>query len=251
MLVKTEVAGGVAQLTLDAPPLNILTREVLGEVRGALADLATRPDLRVLILKASGPNFSAGASVEEHLPDVVDEMLPEFMDTIRAVHHFPLPTICAIRGRCMGGGLELALACDLLIAADDALLGVPEIRLGVLPPAACGQLPARGSPGLAAEMIYTGAPIDAETAVQAGLLRRAVSDAHLDAAALEISAAIAVHSAAALRRAKRSLLASQDALDEAMTRASRIYLDDLMTTEDAKEGLRSFMEKRPPHWSHA
>lgn len=247
-LVRWSVADGVARVTLDDPPLNILSQAMLAQLRDALAELATVQDLRVLVLGAEGPHFSAGASVEEHLPPAFEAMIPEFMVTVEAVARFPLPVVAAVRGRCLGGGFEVAAAADIVLVSEDAMLGVPEIHLGVFPPAACAALPRMVGPATAAELIFTGDPLDAHRAEAAGLAR--VAEGDLDDAAADLARRIARHSGAALRAAKAALLAGRND-GPAMDRAARIYIDELMTTRDAVEGLTSFLEKRKPEWSHS
>lgn len=249
--MSVEVRDGIAHMVLDSPPLNVLTRAVLADLRAALERRAQDRSLRVLLMSAEGEHFSAGASVEEHLPGEVEEMIPEFMETIRAVEAFPVPVIFAVRGRCLGGALELVLAGDMVLAAEGALFGVPEIRLGVLPPAACVQLPRLVPPGVAAELIYTGVPIDARRARDAGLVLRVVPPGDLLEEAEALARTVAEKSAAALRQAKRALRAGRGDDEPRMAAVTRIYLDDLMATSDAAEGLASFMEKRKPHWSHS
>lgn len=254
MPVKVEVRDGTGQVTLDAPPLNILTRSLMAELRGVLDELARDTTLRVVVLGAEGKHFSAGASVEEHLPGEVEEMIPEFMATVAALRDFPAPVVVAVHGRCLGGALELALAGDLVVAGEGSLLGVPEIALGVFPPAACVQLPRLAGPAVAAELVLTGAPMDASTAFRAGLVRRVVPDERVMEEALSLAGTMARHSAAALRVAKRALREGSDAAGSALhadAAVTRLYLDDLMRTADAREGLRSFVEKRTPQWSHS
>ncbi|MEN8374379.1 MAG: enoyl-CoA hydratase/isomerase family protein [Gemmatimonadota bacterium] len=251
MPIDVKTHEGIAHVVLSDPPLNILTRALLSDLRRALTELSADGTLRVLLLRAEGKHFSSGASVEEHLPGTVERMIPEFMQTIGAVRDFPVPTICAVQGRCLGGALELALAADLVIAADNASFGVPEISLGVIPPAACVQLPRMVPPGVAAELVFTGRPIDARSAVAVGLVTHVVEVDSLHDAAMRLAHAISAHSAAALRSAKEALRAGAEAVDRTMTEASRIYLEDLMRTTDAAEGLLSFMEKRQPHWTHS
>jgi len=251
MPIDVTVRGGIASAVLSDPPLNILTQSLLSDLRGVLRKLAEDSSLRVLLLRAEGKHFSAGASVEEHLPGVVEQMIPEFMETIEALHHFPVPVVCAVQGRCLGGALELVLATDLVLAGESARLGVPEIGLGVFPPAACVQLPRLVPPGVAAELLFTGGPIDAARAQAAGLVLRVVADDELQAEATRLAESIAVHSAAALRATKKALRVGMGAVDRRMSEASRIYLEDLMKTADANEGLQSFMEKRKPQWTHS
>ena len=139
MTVTTAVESGIATVTLDHPPLNILTRAVLGELREAMKQLAAEPGLRVVRLIAKGKNFSAGADVGEHLPPQYAEMIPEFAETITAVASFPLPVIAGARGRCLGGGFELAQAADVIVAGEASSFGQPEILLGLAVPGATRQ----------------------------------------------------------------------------------------------------------------
>ncbi len=245
--------AAIAVITLDSPPLNILTRDVLAGVRRELAALATRPGVRALLLRAEGKHFSAGASVEEHLPPACDAMIEEFGETVLALHEFPLPVVAAVRGRCLGGAFELVQAADVVLAADDAVFGQPEIALGVFPPAACALLPRLAGAALAAELIFAGETLTAEEARATGLVRRVVPGADLEDSARGLARQIARHSGAALRLAKKALRAAAAAPGEqpaaGVRRASRIYLDELMRTGDALEGLRAFVEKRRPEWS--
>lgn len=250
MTVHATVEDGVARVVLDAPPLNILTREVLSGLRARLAELAGEPSLRVVLLGAEGSHFSAGASVEEHLPPEHEAMIPEFVETVEGLYDFPLPVVVAVRGRCLGGAFELVQACDVVVAAADALFGLPEIQLGVFPPAACALLPRRVSPSWAAELVFTGDPVDARSAARAGLVSRVVPGPRLDSETEELAARIARHSGAALRCAKRALRTATGDPGPGMARAADVYTRDLMTTADAREGLGAFVEKRKPEWSH-
>jgi len=251
MAVETKLENGIGTLTLNNPPVNILTREVMGALRDELAKLAEEPTLRVLVLMAEGKHFSVGADVGEHMPPEFEEMIPEFIDTIAAIDAFPLPVIAAVRGRCLGGGFELIQPVDLVVAGEGATFGQPEILLGVLPPAACALLEELSSPGLAAEIVFTGDSITAQQAFEAGLVRRVVPDEDVEGEALELAGRIARHSAAALRSAKRALCAGSAARRaDALRQAGEVYVGELMQTEDAVEGLSSFLEKRKPEWKH-
>src|SRR5512141_1210232 len=129
--VTLQIANGVARIIIDAPPLNILTRDVLRRFRAALRDADADATVRVLLLSARGKHFSAGASVEEHLPPVFEPMLTEFGEPIVELDSFRLPVVAVVQGRCLGGAFELVQAADLIVAADNALFGQPEIELGV------------------------------------------------------------------------------------------------------------------------
>ena len=249
--VRVSVASGVARLHLEHPPLNILTRHVLADLRTALRDLSHDTALRVAMLTAEGPHFSAGADVREHLPPHDAALIPEFLDTVAALEAFPVPVIAGVRGQCLGAGFELVQAVDLIVAGEGATFGQPEIRLGVIPPAACVLLPQKVPAALARWVVYSGDPITARAAEQAGLVTRVVPDGAVVDAAADLAARIGRHSAAALRLAKRAFRqAAADTSAGALRGAGDLYLRELMATADAVEGLRAFVEKRSPAWSH-
>lgn len=251
MTVRTSVEAGIATVTLDHPPLNILTRSVLAELRETLARLAAVTDLRVLVLVAEGKHFSVGADVAEHLPPEDRELIPEFVATVEAIAAFPQPVIAAVQGRCLGGGFELAQAADMIVAAESASFGQPEIVLGVTAPAACVLLPRRTHPGLAAELLYTGDPIPAARAFAAGLVLSVVPDERLPDEALALAARIARHSATSLRYTKRTVRDGDGrSRGVALHSAAEAYTDLVMRTTDAYEGLVAFLDKRPPKWMH-
>jgi cyclohexa-1,5-dienecarbonyl-CoA hydratase len=250
MSVHASVEEGLGRIVLDHPPLNILTRDVLASVRVELDRMAAIPDLRVLLLASRGKHFSAGADVGEHLPPMYRELIPEFMETVGDIVTFPLPVVAAVQGRCLGGGFELAMGADLIVAAESASFGQPEIMLGVLPPAACALLPRLISPGLAAEIVLGGESLDAREAERAGLVHRVVPDGELDDATTDLARRMSSHSAAALRVGKQMLLGDPAAVRQALARAGAQYVDELMETEDAVEGLQAFLQKRRPEWSH-
>ena len=251
MAWTTSTEQGVATLTLDHPPLNILTRAVLAELTAALRQLAADPEVRVVRLVAAGKHFSAGADVAEHLPPLHEQLIPEFADAIEALAAFPLPVIAGVRGRCLGGGFELAQAADVIVAGEGATFGQPEILLGVTAPAACVLLPRRSSYGFAAELLFTGDAVPAARALAAGLVQAVVPDEQVEEAALALARRCARHSAVALRETKRTLHeAATRPRGEALRHAATRYVQDLMRSEDAGAGLRAFVEKRPAAWRH-
>lgn len=250
-LKRTKVESGVVTLTLDHPPLNILTRALMAELRDALADLADEKELRCLLLTAEGRHFSAGADVGEHLPPQHRDLIPEVVDTVEALASFPLPVVAAVRGRCLGGGFELVQGCDIVVAGEGALFGQPEIALAVTAPVACVLLPRRTGYGMAAELLFTGSPIDAARARSAGLVQRVMPDDKVEEHARSLARAIARHSAAALRDTKRTLrVTASRPRHDALRTAGEIYVEDLMGREDPIEGLGAFLEKREPVWRH-
>ena len=249
--VTTATSDGVGRLVVNNPPLNILTRAVLGELREGLHALEADAELRVVLLTAQGKHFSAGADVGEHLPPHYQDLIPEFIDTVRALHAFPLPIVVGVRGRCLGAGFEIATVGDIVVAGEGASFGQPEIMLGVLPPAACAVLPELCPWGVAADLVLTGDSIDAREAHRVGIVRAVVADEMVDEAAMEFAKRIARHSAAALRLAKRALRSGRSPrLEGALDAAGALYVDELMQTADALEGLQAFVDKRRPTWRH-
>lgn len=249
MSVKASAEGGVGRIVLDHPPLNILTRAVLTDLRQSLAGLREDASLRVVLLSGAGKHFSAGADVGEHLPPHHTALIPEFLETVSEIEAFPLPVVAAVHGRCLGGGFELVQAADLIVAAEGASFGQPEIRLGVIAPAACALLPLRGVPSAAAEPLFTGDALDAAEALRRGWVSRIVPDEQLQSAATDLCRRIARNSPAALRLTKKALRDGRAGASDALERAGRIYLEEVMATADAVEGLSSFMEKREPQWT--
>jgi cyclohexa-1,5-dienecarbonyl-CoA hydratase len=203
-----------------------------------------------VVLDAEGPHFSFGASVEEHLPAKCAEMLADFHALLQAMLDFPAPVLVAVRGQCLGGGLELASAGTLIFAAPDAKFGQPEINIGVIAPAASCLLPARIGVGRADELLLSGRSLDAPEAARFGLVAF-VADNPEEAALAWFERHLAAKSAAAIRFAHE---ASRSELAENFRRRigalERLYLDGVMATRDALEGLNAFLEKRAANWEH-
>jgi len=243
--------GEVVRVALAAPKANVLDLAMMEALNAALQDLKNRPELRVLILTSEGPHFSFGASVQEHLPEKVGTMLARLRGLLGQFLDLPLVTIAAVHGQCLGGGFELVLACDFIIAEEGAAFACPEIKLAVFPPAAAVLLPVRIGASRAAELVLTGAAWTASQAAAAGLVVRTAPAGQLETT---VDAWIRDHfrprSAAALRHAVRATrLPLQRALHEDLPQLERIYLEDLMAEPDALEGLRAFLEKRLPSWA--
>jgi cyclohexa-1,5-dienecarbonyl-CoA hydratase len=245
--VRTE--ANAYRITLSDPPLHILDITLLEELRDALA--AIQPDRHCLILDAQGDKaFSAGASVQDHLGDRVVTMLERFHDCFRILARLDLVTVALVRGAALGGGCELALACDFVLASERAKFGQPEINLGVFPPVAAYQLSRQIAPRRGLELLLTGDPIDAATAERLGLVNAVFPPAEFDAMAEEWLARIYRQSASSVRYAKRAFRLAQAAdFDERLGAVERLYLEELMQTGDANEGLNAFIEKRKPVWS--
>jgi cyclohexa-1,5-dienecarbonyl-CoA hydratase len=242
--------GQVARVALAAPKANIVDQAMMTALAAAFDDLRNRTQLKVMILTAEGPHFSFGASVQEHLPEHVRTMLPRFSGLLGQLLEVPAVTVAAVRGQCLGGGFELALACDFIVGEEGAQFACPEIKLAVFPPAAAVLLPARVGASRAAELVLTGTAWNTAQAAAAGLIVRIAPQGQLEAAVETwIRDHFLARSPVALRygvRAARLLV--QRALREDLPQLERMYLDELMAESDAVEGLRAFMEKREPHW---
>jgi cyclohexa-1,5-dienecarbonyl-CoA hydratase len=237
------------RITLDDPPLNILDIEMLEALRGAIANV--KPDRHALILDAAGDKaFSAGASVHDHLGDRVVTMLDRFHDCFRFLQKLDLVTVALVRGAALGGGCELAMACDFVLASDRAKFGQPEINLGVFPPVAAYQLSRIAPPRRGLELLLTGDTVDAATAATLGLVNAVFPAAEFEPRANEWLQRLWRQSASSLRFAKKAFRLAQSAdFDERLAAVERLYLEELMKTSDANEGLHAFVEKRKPAWS--
>jgi cyclohexa-1,5-dienecarbonyl-CoA hydratase len=237
------------RITLTDPPLNILDIAMLEELREALSKVEN--DRHALIIDAEGEKaFSAGASVQDHIGDRVRTMLSAFHDCFRILARLDLVTVALVRGVALGGGCELAMGCDFVLASDRARFGQPEIALGVFPPVAAYQLSRQTSPRAGLELLLSGDPIDAHTAERLGLVNAVFPAAEFSARADEWMKRLLRHSASSVRLAKKAMrLAQADDFAERLERVEHLYLDELMKTSDANEGLAAFVEKRKPMWS--
>lgn len=237
------------RITLDDPPLHILDISLLEELRDAIAGVAN--DRHCLIIESSGGKaFSAGASVQDHIGDRVVTMLRNFHDCFRALARLDLTTVARVRGAALGGGCELALACDFVLASERARFGQPEIHLGVFPPVAAYQLSRQVAPRRGLELLLTGEPVDAQTAERLGLVNAVFPDAEFDARCDEWLQRLYRQSASSIRFAKKAFrLAQAEDFEERLARVERLYLEELMKTRDANEGLNAFVEKRKPVWT--
>src|SRR6266536_1279482 len=250
---RIERDGALLRLTLARPKANLVDSAMIAALHGALVAYRGSNEtsgLRGVLLDAEGPHFSFGASVEEHLPDRCAAMLASLHALILAMLEFPAPILVAVRGQCLGGGLEVALAGGPIFAAPDAQLGQPEMKLGVFAPAASCLLPYRVNQPAAEDLLFSGRSIGGEEAKAIGLVQ--VTAADPEAAALAyFDAYLAPKSAAALACA---LTAARGALiadvRHRLAALERLYLDTLMNTRDANEGLAAFLAKRQPQWEH-
>jgi cyclohexa-1,5-dienecarbonyl-CoA hydratase len=246
-----ERGGAWLRVVLDRPPGNLLSREMVRSLADALE--AAGPRRKWITFEGAGGEFSFGAMVQEHLPGPMEQVLQETHALLRRVLALDAPSAALVRGRCLGGGFELALACDMILAGERASLGLPEIALAAFPPGAAALLPVRAGASVAASAILTGAARSAEAWRRAGLVEAVAPDAALiDMAGQWFDAHLATRSAIALSAAARaSRLALRAVAEPALAAAEKLYLDRVLTTRDAAEGVQAFVEKRPPEWSDA
>lgn len=241
--------GGIGRLVLDRPPVNVLNLDTMVALQSAIAEAAADPRLKLLSVSGAGRAFSAGVDVADHTADRVGRMLELFHGAIRQLMALEAPVVALVHGAALGGGCELALACDMIFARDDLKLGQPEIQLAVFPPVAAALLPRLIGRQRALDLILSGRTIGAAEALRMGLVSRIFSTADFDAGSEAALIEIASRSGPALRLAKRAVLDGADlAFDPALTRAEHLYLHDLMPLADVHEGLAAFMEKRAPVW---
>ena len=248
--VAVERDGALLRLTLARPKANIVDAAMIGALSAALARHETGRAIRAVLLDAEGPHFSFGASVEEHLPASCAAMLAALHALVVAMIEFPAPILVAVRGQCLGGGLEVAMAGSMIFAAPDAQLGQPEMKLGVFAPAASVLLPYRVNAAVAEDLLLSGRSVDATEARGMGLVHT-VADDPAAAALAWFDAHLAAKSAASVRYALRAArLARIEAIRTGLAAVEKLYLQGLMNTRDANEGLTAFLARRPPVWEH-
>ncbi|MEQ1566364.1 MAG: enoyl-CoA hydratase/isomerase family protein [Myxococcota bacterium] len=249
--VGTERDGAVVRLTLARPKGNVLDAEMVGALRGAIGQILPEGPVKLVVVDHDGPHFSFGASVEEHLPGRVARMLHDFHRMFRDLEGLGIPTAAVVRGQCLGGGLELAIACGRVFVHPDSKLGLPEVKLGVFPPLGAVLLPFRVRMADAVELVLSGATVDGRSAVGLGLADE-VADDPWAACLAWFDQRLAAHSATAVRAAWRAVRRPvARALGEELAAVENLYLEDLMHHRDPVEGLRAFVEGRPPVWEHA
>lgn len=244
-----ETHGHIARITLARPPLNVIDFPMMDQLLDALKQLEQRKEISAVVLQGEGKNFSAGVDVAVHTPDQIQTMLQKFHGVILALAKFSKITIAEVRGACLGGGAELAMICDLCFTTPDAKWGFPEITLGCYPPVACTALAALVGQKHAADLIFTGRTFSGDAAASWGLANEALADDRIGQAVQSRLDLLRKLSPAALGLAKKAFYAWDSMhLDKGLARAEKIYLEELMQTEDAQEGIQAWMEKRKPEW---
>jgi len=248
--LTVEITSRVARVILRHPPVNVIDLPMMEELALVLEEIESRSDVSVIVLSGEGRTFSAGVDVAAHAPDKVEEMLFKFHAVIRTLVTSSKVTVAVVHGHCLGGGAELAMVCDVVYAAASSQWGFPEIKLACYPPVACAALAALVGQKRAAELILTGRTMTGAEAAEMGLATRAVLDDELASVVHNTVLELLRLSPKALAITKKAVYA-WDAMhfDKGLARAEKIYLDELMKTADAHEGIRAFMEKREPKWA--
>lgn len=254
-LIKCEKLfdGAVLKIVLNSPKANILEAAMLGEISCALEGLLREKDVKLVIFEGAGKHFSFGASVPEHTKDKAAMMLKAFHAVFYFLAKSAVPTMAIVRGQCLGGGMELALFCNFIVADSTAMFGQPEIVLGVFPPLASVMLPRKVGQSHADDLALTGRSIDASEAYRIGLVNILAAEGQdaWDVATQWIEKHIIPKSALSLRignEAVRKVFFR--ALLEDLPSMEGLYLKDLMESNDANEGIQAFLEKRKPEWKN-
>ena len=249
--IVCETRDGVARITLNRPPLNVMNIAMMEEINAALEGLTSDDDVKLLIFDHDGKVFSAGVDVKDHTADKVGKMIEVFHRIFRLLNSLRLPTLAVVDGAAMGGGCELATFCDLVVASERAKFGQPEIQVGVFPPLAAVVLPHLVGRNRTLELLLTGDVIDAREAARIGLINRVFPTEDFHEKVDELIAKLTSTSPLVSRLTKQAV---DDSLylsvDEGISKVEDLYLGELMRTEDAFEGLNAFMEKRKPQWKN-
>jgi enoyl-CoA hydratase len=248
-LVRREQRGAVALVTIDHPPVNVLSAAVLNDLSERLSEVEGEPAARVVVLQGAAPKaFAAGANIREMAPMGPAEAHVHGgrgQAVTTQIEALPLPVIAAVHGSCLGGGTEIALACDFIVASDDAVFGQPEINLGVMPGwGGTQRLPGRIGAARAREWIYLGHPIPASRAFEQGLVHEVVPRAELDAAAFRLATQLSGKSALGLAAAKYAISrAVHPALAQGLSFELSMW-QQLFGTPDQRAGMAAFLEKK-------
>lgn len=247
--IRAEVRdGGIATIVLNREPLNVLNIAMMKEINQALQGFA-REQIKLLVIRAEGKSFSSGVDVGEHMGDMATTMIETFHEMFHNMDRLEVPSIAVLNGAALGGGCELAVYCDMVIASEKAKIGQPEIQVGVFPPVAALLFPRIMGRKKAMELILSGDVVKAEEAKELGLVNHVVAHDSLEEEAEKFISKFAQKSGVVLKLSKKATLAGiQQEQDQVLNQIEDIYLYELMRTEDAHEGLQAFMDKRNPQW---
>jgi cyclohexa-1,5-dienecarbonyl-CoA hydratase len=245
------IEAPIATIVLAHPPVNVIDIPMMEELTTVLADVEKRDDVCAILFRGEGKAFSAGVDISAHTPELIEEMLTKFHGVIRMIAKSEKITLAQVQGNCRGGGAELALMCDIVYTDIDATWGFPEIKLACYPPVACAALASVIGQKRAAELVFTGENFTGRDAMLIGLATACGPAEEMQEYTQTTLDRLSQLSGAALKMAKRAFY-GWDAmhLDKGLARAEKIYLEELMKTEDVREGVRAWSEKRPPKWKN-
>jgi len=249
--LKIEIADRVAQVTFARPKHNVFNIEMMNEFNAVLEELGNDNDLKCMVLLGEGKSWCAGVDVGDHKPDMVHDMIATFNRSFELINAIEVPLIAAVHGACLGGGMEYAIACDMVIAGKSAKFGQPEVKLGFLPPYAAIRLPQLVGPAKAIEVCTTGRVYSADEARSIGFVTQVVDDDRFTEALDQLISEIKTNSPLIVRLNKRAVRENLG-LDfkTSVQQVSDLFLNTLMKTEDTLEGIKSFEEKRRPEWKN-
>jgi len=249
--LKVETADGVARITLARPKHNVLNIDMMNELNTELAALLDNQGLKCVLLLGEGPSWCAGVEVADHKPEMVDDMIATFSRIFELLDQLEVPVIAGVHGACLGGGMELAIACDIVVASEKALFGQPEIKLGFFPPYAAVRLPALVGPARAIEICTTGKRYSAAEAKDMGMAAYCVAETDFENALAGLVKEISHCSPLVIRLNKRAVKQNVGKpFADAMAGANDLFLNTLIKTGDTLEGIASFEEKRRPVWKN-
>jgi cyclohexa-1,5-dienecarbonyl-CoA hydratase len=247
--IRFETTASVAHITLNFPPYNVLTVPLMNELAEAIESLDGRNDLKCILLDSSQRMFSAGISLEDSKPGRIFQTLDAFTRVFQASSELAKPLVVVVNGVAVGAGSELVAFGDVVIATPLARFAQPEVRMGSFPPFAAIMLPQVIGPKRAYELILTGEAMTAEEARLLGFVNRVVEEKDLEATVNEVLARITQFSSPVLEMAKRVIMTTAGLpMEQAIRKSQNIYLNELMSLEDTKEGLQAVIEKRKPVW---
>jgi enoyl-CoA hydratase/carnithine racemase len=249
--VRVEARDGCAWVVLDRPPLNLIVPEMIAELAAAFAELAHDRRVRAAVVTGAGKAMTAGMQLQflrELIPARAKAFIASLHEAIRAVHEAPFPTVCMVNGPCLGAGFELAMACDLRTAAAGAVLGLPEVRVGLPSVIEAALLPALIGPGRAAELLLTGDSISAETALAWGLVNRVAPAAELEQVTRALVERIVACSPAAIRLQKELIVRWRNTDLRSAIEAGINAFAQSYATDEPQEAIAAFLEKRPPRF---
>ena len=249
--IKLEIADGVGRLYLARPKHNVFNIDMMNEFNAALEELVKDDALKCVVILGDGPSWCAGVDVGDHKPDMADQMIATFNRSFELINALQVPTIAAVHGACLGGGMEYAIACDIVIAARKASFGQPEVKLGFFPPYAAVRLPVLIGPAKAIEVCTTGKIDSADEALAMGFVSQVVDDDAFNDAVEKVIKSLKTSSPLILRLNKQAVVENLGSdFPTAIRNANDLFLNRLMKTEDTLEGIASFYEKRKPVWKN-